>query len=65
MRAPAARQIPAGPLWSGGGEFREQPLVVPTQRTSFTEALIKPDNILSAWDFIVQLAIKGITEAQV
>lgn len=47
--APSAHQIPAGPLWSTGGEFREQPLVVPTQQPSFTEGLIKPDNIPSAW----------------
>lgn len=46
--APSAHQIPAGPLWSTGGEFREQPLVVPTQQPSFTEGLIKPDNIPSA-----------------
>lgn len=48
VSAPSAHQIPAGPLWSTGGEFREQPLVVPTQRPSFTEGLIKPDNIPSA-----------------
>lgn len=48
VSAPSAHQIPTGPLWSTGGEFREQPLVVPTQRPSFTEGLIKPDNIPSA-----------------
>lgn len=47
--APWAHQIPTGPLWSTGGEFRQQPLVVPTQQTSFTKGLIKPDNIPAAW----------------
>lgn len=47
--APSAHQIPAGPLWSTGGEFREQPLVVPTQQQSFTKGLIKSDNIPIAW----------------
>lgn len=32
---------PAGPLWYTG-EFREQPLVVPTQQPSFTEGHIDP-----------------------
>lgn len=47
----------AGPLWSTGGEFREQPLVVPTQQPSFTEGLIKPDSIPSAAGFIVQASL--------
>lgn len=50
--ASSAHQIPAGPLWSTGGEFREQPLVVPTQQPSFTEGLIKPDNIPSDWTLL-------------
>lgn len=55
----SAHQIPAGPLWSTGGEFREQPLVVPTQQHSFTEGLIKPDNIPSAWALLFsQLNVK-------
>lgn len=47
----------AGPLWSTRGEFREQPLVVPTQQPSFTEGLIKPDSIPSAAGFIVQASL--------
>lgn len=59
MNDPAAYKIPAGPLWSGGGEFREQPLVVPTQRMSFTEAVINADNVLSAWASLLSQQLKA------
>lgn len=59
MRASATRQVPAGPQWSKGGEFGEQPLVVPTQQTSFTVALIKADNIPSAWALFFSRQLKA------
>lgn len=52
----SGHQIPPGPLWSTGSEFREQPLVVPTQQHSFTKGLIKTSHHPLGLGFIVQAA---------